>query len=272
MWLHRHRSVARRPGLDSNHQTGGHFDRRHRRSLRWQVRALRCSRSRHGAPTASATAGGPARPTPGTPYRLFMSCALSAKISARLRSPNSSGRSGCSSCNDDASFATAPRRSNGCALTGPSTIPSQGPALSAATVSASWQNSNGCSSVRASLRAPQLAASVSSPKTSLTSTPGSPTSIERSPSSSSSTRTPLLTSRAPAQTSPPRSSPKLATFGGSATPARSHGSVAQHQSPAALGKRPTAIAYIAAAIGSSTPRSTASRSFNNDTTQTRRPT
>ncbi len=32
MWLHRHRSVACRPGLDSTHEPGGHLDRRHRRS------------------------------------------------------------------------------------------------------------------------------------------------------------------------------------------------------------------------------------------------
>lgn len=36
MWLHRHRSVARRPGLDSNHQTGGHLDR-----------GYRCSQAHH---------------------------------------------------------------------------------------------------------------------------------------------------------------------------------------------------------------------------------
>jgi transposase len=32
MWLHRHRSVARRPGLDSIHEPGGHLVRRYRRS------------------------------------------------------------------------------------------------------------------------------------------------------------------------------------------------------------------------------------------------
>jgi hypothetical protein len=40
MWLHRHRSVARRPGLDSTHEPGGHLDRRHRRSQAHPAAAL----------------------------------------------------------------------------------------------------------------------------------------------------------------------------------------------------------------------------------------
>ena len=58
----------------------------------------------------------------------------------------------------------------------------------------------------------------------------------RSPSCSPSTATRSRISKAPAPTSPPRSSPKPATFAASATPAPSHASAAPHPIPCGSGQ------------------------------------
>ena len=86
--------------------------------------AWRCCTCRPGAPTASAIAKGRARPTPATHWRSPTSFAASAQNWARRWSPSSCGRWQCSSCNAAASSATAPKRSSGCARTGPNSTPS----------------------------------------------------------------------------------------------------------------------------------------------------
>ena len=107
--------------------------------------------------------------------------------------------------------------------------------------------------------------------TSTISTTASPSWTPRSQSCSPSTAARSNSSTASAATSPPSSSPKPATFAASATPARSPASAAPHRSPAAPERPQDDTACTAAATANSTPRSTASPSFNNATTPKPRP-
>ena len=110
------------------------------------------------------------------------------------------------------------------------------------------------------------AASASSPATSRTSTAGSPPSTQRSLSCSPNTRTRSRSCTGRAPTSPPRSSPRPATFGASGAPGPSPASAGRHRSPAAQARPPGAIGCIGAATDSSTPPSIGSRSSRPATT------
>ncbi len=186
MRLHRHRSVARRPGLDSTPSQEVTVDRRHRHSqahshrgaagrarrrdrhvelrqqprglpaaVGWlaehdaarrgdrrrepgQLRTLPGRRAGRRRPRGAARSGlahasrapppGPGKTDPGDALAIAqVVLAQARRTRARRWNPSWSARSGCSSCSAAASSAIAPRRSSGCAPTGPSSTPSPRP-------------------------------------------------------------------------------------------------------------------------------------------------